>query len=619
MSLHSDSQTGGGGYSSLPRCHYADFKVFDKKRMVVGGWLKKKAGTSGGSLFNKGSWQRRWFSIDSEVTGLENYELEYYHYPDDKAPRQKFPLEGAALVMAGGTNIQVQIADGTMLQLKAEDGEKRNDWYEMLERVITVATLRAQAIQERSRFLLEEEEALHLQQQQQYYDEDEEGYDPDDPYSERPASPQYVHRNPFKIKQRANPLVRLDLDISTIPPSSTQRRQFEEMFVSDVARALDVDQHVVEVISVKPAPNADWLVEVEFDIYIPPPPRRLKRDRARDDGDDDDSYEDDDDDEEEDVDEEELEEQQRERFELQRTLLARLHTMVLNPTSPVYSGFITCKLDSSFSAHMVEKELHEEDLFSSEPEVLGIMNKYKDTVLPGNFIDATHFEITIAYDGAEYPFYVPNPSMLRRRWCAVWPFEVKQTLGIMGTMQEQWVEPRALAPRDMPAPLSQPIHFRPSVRYDGNVCISATRLTPGVTYDVECDDLRDEVLDNLTEEEKEAIAETFDKYDENGDGTVSKDEIEHLVRERTRARRKVVEEKFQECMAGDDISPEEVASAEESRRQALQQINEAQTKLIRMFDCADLNGDGQLSRVEFTLAEAWFLRCALNPEKQHLF
>jgi len=293
--------------------------------------------------------------------------------------------------------------------------------------------------------------------------------------------------------------------------------------------------------------------------------------------------------------------------------------MVLNVTSPLYHGFITCKLDSTFSAHMVDEDENEEDLFSADPSVLAVMNKYKDTVVPHDSIDSSHFEITVAYDGAEYPFWVPNPTMLRRRWCAVWPFEIKQTLGIMGTMQEQWVEPRALVPRDMPLSMSQPISFRPSTRYDGQVCISAAKLTPGVTYDVECDDLRDEVLDNLTDEEKDSIQEVFNRYDINHDGTVSKKEVEELVRERTRARRKVVDDKFNEAMAEPDLSPEEVSSLEESRRQHLQQINEAQTKLIRMFDCADMNGDGVLSLTEFQLAEAWFLRCTLNPERSHLF
>jgi hypothetical protein len=247
------------------------------------------------------------------------------------------------------------------------------------------------------------------------------------------------------------------------------------------------------------------------------------------------------------------------------------------------------------------------------------MNKYKDTTLPTDFVDHSHFEIVIAYENVEYPFFVPNPTMLRRRWCAVWPFEIKQTLGIMGTMQEQWVEPRALVPRDMPLAMSQPIAFRPSVRFDGQVCIPAAKLSPGVTYDVECDDLRDEVLENLTEEEKDSIQEVFNRYDVNHDGTVSKQEVEDLVRERTRARRKVVEEKFQEAISETDLSTEERSSLEETRRQHLQQINEAQTKLLRMFDCADLNGDGVLSYTEFQLAEAWFLRCTLNPEKSHLF
>jgi len=563
--------------------------------MVAGGWLKKKAGVSGGSLFNKGSWQRRWWSIDTEVTGSENYELEYYHYPDDKQPRQKFPLEGASLVMSGGTTFHVQLADGTLLQLKADSDEKRDQWYEMLERVITVATFRAQALYERSRLGAD------------HFGDDAAGggghFDDGDDGDLHSQSPQQQRRNPFKVHQRANPLVRLDLDISTIPPSSNQRRQFEEMFVTDVARALHVPETFVEVVSVKPAPNSEWLVEVEFDIYIPPP-QKIEGDGDEEDKDD--EY----DEEHEAV----LEEQQREREGQQKSLLTRLHAMVQNPASQLYHGFITCKLDPSFAAHMVEEE-REEDLFSSQPEVLAVMAKYVDTPVPSDYIDASHFEITIAYDGVEYPFFVPNPSMLRRRWCAVWPFEIKQTLGIMGTMQEQWVEPRALVPRDLPLAMSQPIHFRPSVRYDGNVCISAAKLTPGVTYDVECDDLRDEVLANLSDDEKSAIQELFDRYDINHDGTVDKKEIEALVRERTRARRKIVEDRFKEALAEDpDMTSEERSAAEESRRQHLQQINEAQTKLLRMFEAADMNGDGILSLTEFSLAEAWYMRCALNPE-----
>ena len=584
-------QSGGSAQSHLPRCLYSDFKIYDKRREVAGGWLKKKAGLSGGSVFNKGTWQRRWFSIDTEVTGAENYELEYFHYPDDKTPRQKFPLEGAALVVAGGTSFHVQLADGTLLQLKADSTEKRDLWYETLERVITVATFRGQALNERRMGL-----DSHLSGGD--YDGGEDDDDHDDHRSHAA-----LHKSPFKVRQRANPLVRLDVDINEIPPSSTQRRQFEEMFVADVARALACEPEIVEVISVKPAPNSEWLVEVEFDIYIPPPRRQWEGD--------------------EDLGEEEeaeLEEQQRQREDTQKHFLTRLHAMVLNVTSPLYHGFVTCKLDSTFAAHFIDDdEGDDEDMFSADPAVLDVMNRYRESTLPPEYIDHSHFEIVIAYDGTEYPFHVPNPTMLRRNRCAVWPFEIKQTLGIMGTMQEQWVEPRALIPRDMPLALSQPISFRPSARFGGQVCISAARLTPGVTYDVECDDLRDEVLENLTEEEKDSIQEVFNKYDVNHDGTVSKKEMEELVRERTRGRRKVVEDKFQEAMAEADLSPEERESLEESRRQHLQQINEAQTKLLRMFDCADLNGDGLLSLTEFQLAEAWFLRCTLNPEKSHLF
>ena len=69
-----------------------------------------------------------------------------------------------------------------------------------------------------------------------------------------------------KGTSRALPSVRIDVDIATIPPSSTQRRQFEEMFISDISKAMDVEPHMVEIHAIKPVIIMSWLVEVTFDI-----------------------------------------------------------------------------------------------------------------------------------------------------------------------------------------------------------------------------------------------------------------------------------------------------------------------------------------------------------------
>ena len=58
--------------------------------------------------------------------------------------------------------------------------------------------------------------------------------------------------------------------------------------------------------------------------------------------------------------------------------------------------------------------------------------------------------------------------------------------------------------------LSHPVRFEPSVRVGGQVCLNAARVIPGATYEVEVDDLRTEVLMNLTDEEMMDIKTTFE-------------------------------------------------------------------------------------------------------------
>ena len=345
-----------------------------------------------------------------------------------------------------------------------------------------------------------------------------------------------------------------------------------------------------------------WLVVVEFDIYLP------RENSQPEDGDDGDEFDEED---------RHYHAEQRRLFE-QEQLLKSLHEMVTDTTSVLYNGYITCKLDPSYSQNLVESEASEE-LFSADARVLSVMNRYKDIYLADDHEDISHFLITLAFENDEYPLSVPDITYMRQRHAFVWPFEIKQALGIVGTMQEHWVEPVALVPKNVARNLSHPVRFEPSVRMGGQVCINAARLIPGALYEVECDDLRTEVLMNLSDDEMMEIKRTFEQYDVNHDGSVAKAEIDQLVRKRTKDRRDIIEQKFNEFLNEPGVSEAEIAQAQENKRQHMQACTEAQIRLLKMFESADLNGDGQLSLTEFMLAESWWLRCTLNPSHAHLF
>jgi Ca2+-binding EF-hand superfamily protein len=125
-------------------------------------------------------------------------------------------------------------------------------------------------------------------------------------------------------------------------------------------------------------------------------------------------------------------------------------------------------------------------------------------------------------------------------------------------------------------------------------------------------------MKSLTEDEHIRIKETFDEYDVDGNGSVQLSEMEQMIKMRIADRKAAVEEKFQEFSA-DCPSEEELARAEEQKRSYLQHLTESQNKMLKMFSMADLDGNGELSYTEFILAEAWFMRCAINPDHAHLF
>ena len=110
------------------------------------------------------------------------------------------------------------------------------------------------------------------------------------------------------------------------------------------------DEHV-EIISVKSAPGMNWLSLVQFDLH--PSPAQNETQHAMSD---------------------DLEDQMRER---RKELLGRFNSMLLDAFSPLYTGFVTCKLDPTFSENFPSGDCFQSThVYSSDAGILKIMNKY---------------------------------------------------------------------------------------------------------------------------------------------------------------------------------------------------------------------------------------------------
>jgi len=569
-----------------------DLIIWDDDRAQCCGFLNKKASQS--SAFSKGKWQKRWFLIDIDIDDTDNYCLEYFHGPDDSKSRQAFPLTRMSIKVSGGNSFLLNYGDEVALTLSAESKEVMKMWIETLENVISVSNMRERMLKELGNMSGGVEGSEEGKKTSRYAAmKSEMGISA----THETSGAMSPARSPSK-SLRTNPAVRLDVDAESIPPTSKNRHQFLELFIDDISKALEILPEMVEVLSVKPAPGMDWLTMVEFDIN----PIRMLQDNER-------------------TDPRYLEQLELERIDMRSKLLWSLHDMVTDPSSILYNGFVTSKLDPTFTANLIDKEEEEDEIvpYSSDPQVLRIMEQYKDIHVPPMELDLTHITIELFFEDKSCTVSVPNPLILRKRCCALWPYEVKDALGFMGNMQELWIEPVALVPRDMPKMLSQPIPFEPSVRCGGQKLINATRLKGDQAYDVLCEDRRDEALNSLSPEEMEAIKETFRQCDINGDGGISRAEMSELVRHRVQERKEIIDEKFDSFVNEPGVTRDEIASAESNKSMLLQSLHESQNKLLKMFEAADTNGDGILSFTEFIMAEAWWLRCTINPERAHLF
>ena len=572
-----------------------DLIIWDDSRSQCCGFLNKKASKT--SAFSKGKWQKRWFLIDVDIEERGNYALEYFHSPDDKVARQSFPLANVTIKVAGGNSFILTQDDVALANLSADSHEVMKMWVDTLENVIAIANHRARMLDDhgaesgaddaakRSRYSIVRSEMAGISTGVKTFTrKSQEGLSP--------------ARSP--VKRPTAPAVRLDVDAETIPPTSRARHQFVHLFIDDIAKALEIMPDMVEVLSVKPAPGMDWLTMIEFDIN----PISILQNGAGDR--DDPRY---------------WQRLETERVDIRSKLLWTLHEMVSDSSSVLYNGFVTSKLDPSFSANLLDKSEEEEEIvpYSTDPEVLSIMEHYRDIQVPSSLSDVTHFSIELYFEDKIRIVNVPNPLVLRKRCCALWPYEVKQALGFMGNMQELWIEPVSLVPRGMPKMLSQPVPFMPSVRYGGEKIINAARLKADQAYDVVCEDKRDEALASLHPEEMDAIKETFQQCDLNGDGGISRTEMSELVRKRTAERKAIIDAKFDAFLSEPGVTRDEILSAEQNKATLMQSMNEAQNKLLKMFEAADLDGDGVISFTEFIMAEAWWMRCTINPERAHLF
>jgi Ca2+-binding EF-hand superfamily protein len=592
----------------LPRVEQDRLRQWDTRRNACCGYLNKKAGKT--SSLSRGKWQKRWFVIKIQLTGHENYTLSYYHGPDDRSARQTFPLDNARINIVGGANVanafELICLDDSNITLGADSRAVMQTWVDTLLYVIEVATDRGKV--QRERWGGNPTDSIALKSARQVQDTAAEAPQRGVAVSREDEEVQLQKSTSgaFTFQHHRLPTVRVNVDINTMPPGSTQRNQFEEMFINDLARALSIQPRFIEIISVKPAPGMDWLTLVEFDLYA-------HEDRIHEPGDD---Y-----DEEKEHSLQGEEEDEAFMAEKRMELLQSMEEMIKNPSSLLYSGFITSNLDPTYVSHIVtsaETAKAEVEIISSDPIITKIMNKYKTVQLPGNFVDISHFTVFLRFEGNVRPLAIPNPMVLRKKFCMLWPFEVKQALGFMGNMQELWIEPLSLTPSGLPAGMAKAIYFEPSARLGGALVISATRLKAGLTYDVQFDDRRSDIVKMLTDEERRSIEQTFETYDVNRDGTVSRRELEELLRSRTNERKQIIDAKFAEFMS-ETSSDEDVMKAEEFRRMHYQQLTEAQSKLIKMFENADIDGSGSLSFTEFILAEAYWLRCTLNPEHAALF
>ena len=514
-----------------------------------------------------------------------------------------------------------------VFDLTAVSEKEKNMWIETLKYVTSVASNRGMIIRQKMGRTAGDN---YVGQSEFYVDEDD-----------IPESP----RRGREVGQ-ANLRMRFEVDVTSIPPGSAERSRFISAFQDDISvclfRSSAKSSSTVKVLGVKPAAGMDWLTVVEFDIVVGP------RDASK------------------------------------EALVSKLSNMVANPNSDLYMGMVTCQADSTYDGIL---QAGEDGAFNAEgsaamraiatpvPRVKAVLEKYMHLEVPKGVHDPSTFHIYLRFDSNIKTLWVPSPRTLPRRSCVLWPYEVKDCLGITGTVYGKkrrsqktrgglraeaafaalffalfcfvllflwddddtfsrsthsiinamhnplldiWMTPIALNPSGVPSSLASPLNFSQSARHGDMPIVDTSLLRQGVTYDVVFEDRRLECLEDLSESQKIEIQENFAKYDVDGDGTISREECIQVCSERTERNIELIEKQFEKALetAGTDQERQKVLELKEVH---VQKVKEAEAQLLTQLTSADLNGDGILSEQEFYLAEAWWIKSTLNPKRVALF
>lgn len=396
--------------SNLPRIKVDELPIYNYSNDVLGGFLNKKA--SKNSTFSKGKWQKRWFSINHNLDTQSNYSLSYYYLPSDRIPRQVYELKKAAVILSGGLSFTIEFDNDVSVVLGADSADLMNDWVDTLQKVISVATVR-------NRLMTNDK---HLSDKFN----NNENEDTLDHTITNPSN-----TNPFQSRQRKLPTLRFHIDTETIPPGSPQRRQFVELFIDEVSKALDVSPLIIEVLSVKPAPNRSRMTLIEFDVNMYLDPANQLPDYSVTVDDEGNEIE-----VSKEIDDEQLQEHEDEMDKQRYKNLFDIDECLRDENSLFYddASEVTKYLDPTYSKYLIDELDENIEMYSSVPRVLETLKCYQDIQLPKDYLDVTHFTIYVCYEGHIKPFSVPNPIALPRRNCAIYPFEIKQALGLTGIL-----------------------------------------------------------------------------------------------------------------------------------------------------------------------------------------
>lgn len=118
------------------------------------GFMYKKGGAVNKGLGGRRNWLKRWFTLDKVITrGRTTYTLNYYEAPKGKQ-KGSVDLEGTEIFCERRTQhtnknvryeFQIQLQNGSLLQLSCDDFKERDEWIESLN--YAIASMRKPVIE----------------------------------------------------------------------------------------------------------------------------------------------------------------------------------------------------------------------------------------------------------------------------------------------------------------------------------------------------------------------------------------------------------------------------------------------------------------------------------------